>query len=86
MGIAAGCTQTGICTVKGMRGLGQELTALDSVLALLVGSPAGVPTPTTGGGASQSSKPKSAACRQGDRWRGGIVMALLVAWVLVVIL
>ena len=87
MGIAAGCTQAGVCTVDGMQGLGQDLTALDSVLALLVGRPAGALTPTTSGSGNPSSTPKkSAAGGRGDGWKGGIVMALLVAWSLVVVL
>lgn len=85
IGMAAGCTQAGVCTVEGMRGLGQELTALDSVLALLVVNAVGVLPPTTGGSASPSSTPKSAADGRRDGLRGGIVIALLVAWLLAVV-
>jgi mannan endo-1,6-alpha-mannosidase len=84
--MAASCTQAGVCTVDGKQGLGQELTALDSVLAMLLGRGPGGSTPTTSGTGRPSSTQKSAADGRGDGWKGAIVMALLVAWSLVMVL
>jgi hypothetical protein len=83
--IVEGCSNgnDSSCVVNGQSGLGEQLTALDSVVALLVGRPADATptnsTVTTSGGAQPSATKKSAGARTAQvKWKGWFFLAFLI--------
>jgi hypothetical protein len=85
--LVSGCSNgtKSSCEINGQSGLGEQLTALDSVVALLVGRPADAdPTDssvTSSGGAQPSATKTSAAPRiVKSNWQGLFTLALLLSF------
>lgn len=57
--VVSGCDSSGVCSVSGETGLGEQMTALDAVLALLVGRPAEESTSTTSSGPAATTSAKT---------------------------
>jgi hypothetical protein len=82
--VVGGCDGSGVCAVGGQNGLGEQMTALDSVLALLIGrtEEVGTPPTTSSGPAATTTAPGSLGVSRAGVDRsvilGFLFMALLV--------
>jgi mannan endo-1,6-alpha-mannosidase len=78
-GCSSGSNST--CVINGQRGLGEQLTALDSAIALLIAMPAGSGSPSgtaSSGGGSQPSQTKASAATRTIMVEWGHVLSLAV--------
>jgi mannan endo-1,6-alpha-mannosidase len=78
--VVGGCSNSGnsTCASNGQNGLGEQLTALDSILALLVGRPADVASPSSTSSPPSPSGTKASAAPRTASVNGLIVLSVVI--------